>query len=234
MTTATLLAQRLAEVRTRIEAACDRADRDPASVQLVGVSKTHGVEVVRDALEAGLGDLGENRGQEFASKAEAAAAAGLEPRWHFVGHLQRNKVRQIMPHIAVLHSLDSERLLAEIERRIEGGRSLDCYVEVNVGAEEQKHGLAPSDVAPILEAAAASVAVELRGLMMIAPQADDPETLRPLFRELAVLAAAHGLEGLSMGMTDDFEVAIEEGATVVRVGRAIFGPRRERGQERAG
>jgi hypothetical protein len=107
-------------------------------------------------------------------------------------------------------------------------------VEVNVGAEEQKHGIAPSDVAPILGAATASAAIELRGLMMIAPQADDPETLRPLFRELAELAAAHGLEGLSMGMTDDFEVAIEEGATVVRVGRAIFGPRRERGQERAG
>ena len=228
MITTTQLALRLAEVRARIHAACDRVDRDPTGVQLVGVSKTHGDEAVRDALDAGLVDLGENRAQEFAPKAETAAEAGLEPRWHFVGHLQRNKVRQVLAHIAVLHSLDSERLLTEIERRSEGMRPRDCYVEVNIGGEAQKHGLAPSDVAPILEAARQSEAVELRGLMTVAPQADDPEDLRTLFRELATLAAAHGLDGLSMGMTDDFEVAIEEGATVVRVGRAIFGPRQER------
>ncbi len=228
MTTTTQLALRLAEVRSRIQAACDRVDRDPAGVQLVGVSKTHGVEAVRDALDAGLVDLGENRAQEFAPKAEASAEAGLAPHWHFVGNLQRNKVRQVLTHTAVLHSLDSERLLTEIERRSDGMRPLDCYVEVNIGGEAQKHGLAPAEVAPILEAARRSDAVELRGLMTVAPQAGDPEDLRPLFRELATLAAAHGLDGLSMGMTDDFEVAIAEGATVVRVGRAIFGPRQER------
>ena len=228
MTTTTALAQRLARVRARVEAACARAGRDPANVQLIGVSKTHGLDAVREALEAGLADLGENRAQEFAPKAEAAANAGLSPRWHFIGHLQRNKVRQVLPRIAVLHSLDSPRLLAEIERRSDGTRTVDAYVEVNIGGEAQKHGLAPSDVASMLRAATNSPAVELRGLMTVAPQVDDPQELRPLFRELAALAAAHSLEGLSMGMTDDFEVAIEEGATLVRVGRAIFGPRQAR------
>ncbi len=195
---------------------------------MIGVSKTHGLDAVREALEAGLADLGENRAQEFAPKAEAAASAGLSPRWHFIGHLQRNKVRQVLPRIAVLHSLDSPRLLAEIERRSDGTSTVDAYVEVNIGGEAQKHGLAPSDVASMLRAATNSPAVALRGLMTVAPQVDDAEELRPLFRELAALAAAHNLEGLSMGMTDDFEVAIEEGATLVRVGRAIFGPRQGR------
>lgn len=229
MTTTTKLAQRLAEVQERIDAACARADRDPAAVQLVGVSKTHGLDAVREALDAGLVDLGENRAQELVPKAEDAAATGLSPRWHFIGHLQRNKVRQVLPHVAVLHSLDTEHLLAEIERRAESAHRLDCYIEVNVGGEEQKHGVAPAALAPLLAAAARSEVVSLRGLMTVAPQTDDAETVRPVFRELATLAAAHGLEGLSMGMTDDFEVAIEEGATVVRVGRAIFGPRQERG-----
>jgi pyridoxal phosphate enzyme (YggS family) len=228
MTTTTQLTQRLAAVRARIAVACDRSGRDPAEVQLVGVSKTHGLDAVREALDAGLVDLGENRAQELVPKAEDAASAGLTPRWHFIGQLQRNKVRQVLPHISVLHSLDSERLLREIERRTESAHRLDCYVEVNVAGEQQKHGLAPSDLAPVLQAAARSEAVLLRGLMTVAPLTADAEEVRPVFRELAALAAAHGLEGLSMGMTDDFEVAIEEGATLVRVGRAIFGPRRER------
>jgi pyridoxal phosphate enzyme (YggS family) len=228
MTTTIQLAQRLAEVRARIAAACDRAGRDPGDVQLVGVSKTQGLEAVREALDAGLVDLGENRAQELVPKAEDAASTGLRPRWHFIGHLQRNKVRQVLPHIAVLHSLDSERLLGEIERRTESAHRIDCYVEVNIAGEEQKHGLAPSALAPVLEATARSEAVTLRGLMTVAPQTADPEEVRPVFSELAALAGAHGLEGLSMGMTDDFEVAIEEGATLVRVGRAIFGARRER------
>ncbi|MBM3139644.1 MAG: YggS family pyridoxal phosphate-dependent enzyme [Chloroflexi bacterium] len=232
MTSTTAVASRLEAVRARIAEACARAGRDPAGVTLVGVTKIHPLEVVREALDAGLVDLGENRAQELVPKAEAAAAAGLGPRWHFIGHLQRNKARDVLPHVHALHSLDSPALVAEIERRLPalapaGAPSrLRCYLEVNVSGEAQKHGVAPADLAALLRAAAASPALDVVGLMAVAPLVDDPERARPVFRELRALAGAHGLAGLSMGMTDDFEVAVEEGATIVRVGRAIFGERR--------
>lgn len=229
MTVATTIAERLAAVRAEIVRACERADRDPTSVTLVGVTKTHPLAVVREAIEAGLTDLGENRAQEFVPKAEATAAAGLAPRWpfswHFIGHLQRNKVRQVAPHVDVLHSVDSERLVAEIERR--ATRPLPCYIEVNVAGEASKQGVAPDELPALLASAAAAANVEVAGLMTIAPIVDQPEDARPIFRRLRELAHAHGLDGLSMGMTDDYAVAIEEGATVVRVGRAIFGERRQ-------
>ncbi len=224
MTVATTIVERLAAVRAEIERACERAGRDPASVTLVAVTKTHPLEIVREAVEAGLTDLGENRAQEFVPKAEAAAGAGLAPRWHFIGHLQRNKVRQVAPHIDVLHSVDSERLVAEIERR--AARPLPCYIEVNVAGEASKQGVAPEELPALLASAAAASNVEVAGLMTIAPLVDEPEEVRPVFRRLRELAHAHGLDGLSMGMTDDYAVAIEEGATIVRVGRAIFGDRR--------
>ncbi len=226
------IAARLTDVRASVAAACERAGRDPSEVTIVGVSKTHPLETVGAALEAGMVDLGENRAQEFAPKAVGAAEAGLSPRWHFIGHLQRNKVRQVLTHLYALHSVDSERLIEEITRRWESGirpasgERLRCYVEVNVAGEEQKHGSTSSDLAPLLRAAAASEAIELVGLMTVAPRVSDPEEARPVFRELRELAEAHGLSGLSMGMTEDYGVAIEEGATVVRIGRAIFGERR--------
>jgi pyridoxal phosphate enzyme (YggS family) len=230
------VAARLDEVRARIRVACERASRDPAEVTLVGVTKTHPLDVVREAAAAGLEDLGENRVQEFVPKAEAAASAALGVRWHFVGHLQRNKVREVLPLTFALHSLDSERLVEEIERRwslaAEGGAPppVRCYLEVNVGREPQKHGVLPQDLGGLLKRAEASPAIEVAGLMTVAPQTSDPEGVRPVFRSLRQLVAAHGLSGpsmggLSMGMTDDYEVAIEEGATIVRIGRAIFGDR---------
>ena len=231
-TTTPSIATRFEVVRENVAAACERAGRDPAEVTIVGVTKTHPVETVEEALAAGVVDLGENRAQELVPKAEQAAGMGLEPRWHFIGGLQRNKVRQVLPHIAVLHSLDSLRLATEIERRIEQGRApqldgpLPCYLEVNVGGEASKEGVEPGEVGDLLRGVAEMQHIEVAGLMTVAPQVSDPELVRPVFRELRELAEAHGLAGLSMGMTDDYEVAIEEGATVVRLGRVIFGPRR--------
>ena len=235
MTTDLISAQRIASnleaVRANIGAACERADRDPSDITLVAVTKTHGFETIEAALTAGLRDLGENRAQEFAPKAEAAAAASLKVDWHFIGHLQRNKARQVIPHLGTLHSLDSGALVAEIAKRWESGnrptsgRPVRCYLEVNIAGEEQKHGIAPTGIEALLQTAADCEALEVAGLMTVAPRVDDPETVRPVFRELRELAIAHGLDGLSMGMTDDYAVAIEEGATVVRVGRAIFGAR---------
>lgn len=231
-TTTATIATRLEAVRERIAAACERAGRDPAEVTIVGVTKTHPVEAVEEALAAGQVDLGENRAQELVPKAEQAAKMGIEPRWHFIGGLQRNKVRQVLPHVAVLHSLDSVRLANEIEKRAEQGRSPDpdvplpCYLEVNVGGEASKQGVEPGGIGELLRGVADLRHVEVVGLMTVAPQVDDPEQVRPVFRELRELAEAHGLAELSMGMTEDYEVAIEEGATVLRLGRVIFGPRR--------
>jgi len=227
------VAANLAAVRARIAEACARAGRDPTSVTLVAVSKGHPAALARTAVEAGCLDLGENRAQELLPK--VAEAWSPAPRWHFIGHLQRNKVRDVLPHIAVLHSLDSEALAREIERRTaEGFRPhhgrdaatpLPCYLEVNVAGEAQKQGVAPGALPSLLRAARACPAIEVRGLMTVAPHAGDAEAVRPVFRALRELARAHGLDGLSMGMTEDYPVAVEEGATVVRVGRAIFGAR---------
>jgi pyridoxal phosphate enzyme (YggS family) len=228
----TSIPARLAEVRALVSAACKRAGRDPTEVTLVGVSKTHPLETVAAALEAGMVDLGENRAQEFVPKVVQTTEAGLRPHWHFIGHLQRNKVRQVLPHLSALHSVDSERLVEEITRqwelgvRPESGEKLCCYVEVNVAREVQKHGSNTDGLTSLLRTAAASEAIEVVGLMTVAPRVSNTEETRPVFRELRELAAAHGLSGLSMGMTEDYGVAIEEGATVVRVGRAIFGERR--------
>ncbi|MDP2328175.1 MAG: YggS family pyridoxal phosphate-dependent enzyme [Dehalococcoidia bacterium] len=232
-TAAEPIAARLAEVRARIHAACERAGRAASEVTLVAVSKGHPLEACAAAVAAGTPDLGENRVQEFAPKAQAAAAAGVAARWHFIGHLQTNKVRDALPHISVFHALDSTRLIEAITREAArlgdtgaaAARPLPCYLEVNIGGEPQKQGIAPGQVGALLAAAADCPAVRVDGLMTVAPRAGDPEQVRPVFRALRELAEAHGLTGLSMGMTDDFEVAIEEGATLIRVGRAIFGDR---------
>lgn len=222
-------AERIEAVRNRIAAACERAGRDPSSVLLVAVSKGQSIEAVRAAVSAGVPTLGENRVQELLPKAAAAEAAGLAVQWHFIGHLQRNKVKVALPHLSALHSVDSPRLVEAIGKAAVGppdaeGR-LPCYLEVNVAGEAQKEGIAPHELPALLAAAEACPALRVEGLMTVAPHVTDPEQVRPAFRALRELARAQGLEGLSMGMTDDFEVAIEEGATVVRVGRAIFGER---------
>lgn len=233
--TAVDVAANVADVRARIAETCARAGRDPAEVTLVAVSKGHPIDLVGAAIEAGCHDLGENRAQELLPKALEARAAGLGIRWHFIGHLQRNKVRDVLPHLASLHSLDSLSLLQEIARRgREGGRGhidggaatpLPCYLEVNVAGEAQKQGVSPDALPELLRAARATEVVEVVGLMTVAPHLPNPEAVRPVFRALRDLARAHGVAGLSMGMTEDYSVAVEEGATVVRVGRAIFGAR---------
>lgn len=232
------IAARFSAIRERVDAACVRAGRDPGSVIIVGVTKTHPPEIVADALAAGVLHLGENRAQELEPKALWAREHGLHPVWHFIGHLQRNKVREVAPHIAVLHSLDSLRLGLELQHRLSGpptpgleralgDEPLACYIEVNMAGEASKEGVGPDDVPDLLRGLAGLDRLRVVGLMTVAPQVPDAEQVRPVFRALRELAAAHGLSGLSMGMTEDYPVAIEEGATVVRIGRAIFGPRRE-------
>lgn len=223
------LASRLAEVRRRVEAACARVGRDPGTITLVAVSKTHPPATVGAAIAAGVTALGENHAQEFVPKVLAAREAGLRAEWHFIGHLQRNKVREVLPYVDVLHSLDSERLIREIVARAPearpGHRRLRCFIEVNVAGEQQKEGVPPEAVSALLEAARGTDILDVRGLMTVAPRASDPAAVRPVFARLRELAAQQDLPELSMGMTDDFEMAIEEGATLVRIGRAIFGDR---------
>jgi pyridoxal phosphate enzyme (YggS family) len=223
----TSIAARVAAIRSEVVLACERAARDPRDVTLIGITKTFTVDDIAEALGAGLDDFGENRAQELLPKVHEAHSRSLAPRWHFVGHLQRNKVRDVLPHIAALHSLDSARLAAEIEQ--EGARQqttpLRCYIEVNVAGEDTKQGLTPDEVSALLETVAACPHIEVAGLMTVAPHVSDPEHVRPVFRALRELASAHGLQGLSMGMSEDYTVAVEEGATAIRVGRALFGPR---------
>jgi PLP dependent protein len=216
-------AARVAAVRERIAAACARRGRDPADVRLVGITKTHAAEVVAAAYEAGLPDFGENRVQEAAPKIAELRARGIAPTWHLVGHLQRNKVPAALGLFDILHSVDSiglaERINAHAEERVR------ILLEVNVAADPSKFGVSPTDTAALASQIGRLDRIELLGLMTVAPQVDDVESVRPLFRELRELRDAIGLNELSMGMTDDFEVAVEEGSTLVRVGRAIFGDR---------
>jgi PLP dependent protein len=212
----------LERVRQRIAEAAERAGRRPDEVLLIGVSKTVDVERIRQGVEAGVSALGENRVQEAKAK---IAALGRPVPWHLIGHLQTNKARDAVELFDVVHSLDRVELGRELDRRARtAGRVVDALVEVNVGAEASKSGVAPEGLGELLDAAAALAHVRVRGLMTIPPVAD-PEATRGFFRTLRKLAERHGLEELSMGMSADFEVAIEEGATMVRVGTAIFGPR---------
>jgi hypothetical protein len=217
------VAERLAAVRQRIAEACHAAGRDPAEVTLVGVSKTFGPGLVADAVRAGLTDLGENRVQEGIPKAEALAAVGLQPNWHLVGHLQTNKVRKALEAFSVIHSVDSEKLLRALSAA--ATTPILVFLQVNVSGESSKEGYEPGQLEALLATARALPSIEVQGLMTIAPIVDDPADARPVFAELRRLATRHGLTGLSMGMSHDFPAAIAEGATHVRIGRAIFGER---------
>jgi pyridoxal phosphate enzyme (YggS family) len=228
-----LIAGRLQAVRERIAAACVRSGRDPATVRLIGVSKTQPAAAVREAFAAGLLDFGENRVQEAEAKAEALAdlrAAGL--RWHLIGHLQANKAKKAEALFDAVHSVDGEALAARLARAAEeDGRVLPVLVQVDLAGEETKFGLAEDRLLATLQAMRGLGSLRVDGLMVLPPYADDPETARPYFRRLRDLrdrASAFGLLAageLSMGMSHDFEVAIEEGATMVRVGTALFGAR---------
>ena len=219
------VAERLTAVRSRIEAACVRAGRAPDSVVLVAVSKLQPASAVREAYEAGQRVFGENYVQELADKARSLEDLH-DLRWHFIGHLQRNKAKDVVRVAHCVETLDSVRLAEALASRAsERGRPLEVLLQVNVAREPQKAGCAPEAVPEFVAAVRALDALRLRGLMTVPPASDDPDDARPHFRALRALAEAQGLPVLSMGMSADLEAAIEEGATVVRVGSAIFGRR---------
>lgn len=226
------IATNLRYVRSRIAAACDRAGRDATSVRLVGISKTFSMTSVRAAVEAGLTDLGENRVQEALDK--VSQSADLNVTWHLVGHLQSNKARRAVVAMSWIHSVDSIGLLERLDRSaLDERTSAHVLVQVDFAGEATKHGSSVDETRAILARGARCQAIQIRGLMVLPPWSTDPEQTRPYFRQLADLRDRLIAEGtphammaeLSMGMSHDFDVAIEEGATIVRVGTAIFGPR---------
>jgi len=224
-------ASNLAAVRGRIEAAARRAGRGPGEVTLVGVAKTMPAARVREAIDAGLRDVGENKVQEARDK---APLVGPGARWHLVGHLQGNKANLAARLFDVVHSVDSVEVLARLESgAAAAGRRIEALVQADLAGEATKSGAGPAAIEAILAAAAGCAAVRVRGLMILPPYGADAERSRPWFRRLRALLvecrARHPrleMTELSMGMTEDFEVAIEEGSTLVRVGRALFGERR--------
>lgn len=217
------IASNLTRIRERIDAACRRAGRSSEEVTVIGVTKGFPLAVVLAAVEAGLRDLGENRVQEATDKVQAATAMDVRPRWHLVGHLQTNKVQTALGLFDIIHSVDSLRLAEAVSRRADA--PVPVLIEVNVGGEESKYGLRPEETPEAVERIRSLLNLDVRGLMTVAPLGDDPEQARPVFRRLRELGQRLGLPELSMGMSDDFEVAMEEGATLVRIGRALFGER---------
>ena len=217
------IATNLERVRERLARAAERAGRRPDDVLLIAVSKTVDVERIRAGVAAGVTALGENRVQEAKTK---IAELGRPAAWHLIGHLQTNKVKDALPLFDVIHSLDRLELAREIERRAAArGQVVDALLQVNVAAEASKGGVGPDAVGETLDTIGKLAHVRVRGLMTIPPEVERAEDSRPWFRRLRELAGRHGLRELSMGMSGDFEVAVEEGATMVRVGTAVFGPR---------
>lgn len=222
------VAEQLRQVQERIAAACARAGRDPREVTLVAVSKTQPAEAVREALAAGQVDFGENYVQELVEKHDRA---GEGPRWHYIGHLQRNKVKYLAPWVHLIHTLDSISLAEEIEKRAAANnRRISVLVQINVAGEEQKSGCEPAEAPDILRAVMGLPHLEPLGLMTM-PPFWPAEQVRPFFRALRELRerlrveTGLALPEMSMGMSADYEAAIEEGGTLVRVGTAIFGIR---------
>ncbi|NQT30272.1 MAG: YggS family pyridoxal phosphate-dependent enzyme [Candidatus Saganbacteria bacterium] len=223
----------LEAIRQRISIAAQKSGRNPEEIKLIAVTKTVPVELIEQAIQAGIVDIGENRVQEAKPKIEALKQKYPNVTWHMLGHLQRNKVRQALDLFAIIQSVDSERLAKEIEHRLrpEGTQIL---VEVNTSKEATKYGLPPDSVVDFLKKISNFGNINVRGLMTIGPLADDPEAARPSFIRLRKLSEEIrkldlpnvSIAYLSMGMTDDFEIAISEGSNMVRIGRAIFGERR--------
>jgi pyridoxal phosphate enzyme (YggS family) len=213
----------MAEVRERIERAAARAGRDPGSITLVAVTKVFPVSAIYEAYEAGVRDFGENYVQEFEAKApDVRGLAGA--RFHMIGHLQSNKAGRAAELFQVIETLDSPKLAHRLD---EAARPLDILLEVKLSAEQAKSGTDPSALPAVIEAVRAAKNLRLLGLMTMAPWSDDAQPSRPYFRRLRELASQHGLPHLSMGMSHDFEVAIEEGATFIRIGTALFGKRKK-------
>lgn len=237
------LSDNLKRIHERIAAACERGRRRPEDVRLLAVTKTVEVDVIRTALEAGVTDLGESRVQELVKRAgmiqehlSRRRKLGTEenvpePTWHMIGHLQRNKVRQVLPWVEEVHSVDSLRLAEEISKESQRlGRTTRIYIEVNVAGEKSKYGVAVGALSYLMSHIMPMPGLRIVGLMTMAPLVEDPEEARPHFRRLRELLEDLHLElslgpdfrELSMGMSNDYEVAVEEGATIVRVGSALF------------
>ena len=226
------IAENLKQVRARILRACEAADRDPDEVALVAVAKTKPAELVRAAVEAGAIDIGESYVQEFRAKQEELADLGDRIRWHFIGRLQRNKVKYLIGRVGFLHSVGSASLVDELGRRWpDGVPRLPVCVQVNIGLEESKSGVAPQDLVDLARRVLDNDRLDLQGLMALPPWDDDAEASRPHFQAVRGLRddleqrLGAALPHLSMGMSHDLEVAIAEGSTMVRIGTDIFGAR---------
>ena len=221
----------LNEVRENIQKACEKAGRSPQEVTLIAVSKTKPLFMLEEAYEAGARDFGENKVQEILEKHPKMPE---DARFHMIGHLQRNKVKQVLPHAVLIHSVDSYRLAEQISQEAgKLGITAKILLEVNVAKEESKFGMMPEDVEEMAGQIAALPHLQIEGLMTIAPFVDDPEKNRPVFRKLYQLSVDIKKKNIdnvnmgvfSMGMTGDYQVAVEEGSTMIRVGTGIFGAR---------
>lgn len=220
-------------VLENIKKACERSGRNPEDITLISVTKTHGAELINEAIDAGAKDIGENKAQELCNKYDDVKPV----RWHFIGHLQTNKVKTIIDKVAMIHSVDSEKLAAEIDKRAKAsGIVMDILVEINIGMEDSKSGATEEEARDLIKKTRDEYQnLRVRGLMCVPPITDNPENSRRYFRKLKdifesikELSEDENFDTLSMGMSGDYEVAIEEGATVVRVGTAIFGAREYR------
>jgi pyridoxal phosphate enzyme (YggS family) len=227
------VAENLARVRAKVADACRGVGREPGEVRLMPVTKTHGPGLIKEAFAAGARIFGENRVQEAAEKAEQLAGLG-DIQWAIIGHLQSNKVKQVTEFASEFHALDSVKIAEALDRRLQQqGRSLDVFVQVNSSDEPQKFGLPPDEVEPFAVNLRRFTALRVRGLMTLAVFSDDQQALAACFARMQVLQqrlrerdlAPGSYNELSMGMSNDFELAIAYGATTVRVGQAIFGPR---------
>ena len=214
----------LSDVRARIARACQRSNREPETVTLVAVTKGFDMRVIRTAFNCGLRDFGENRVQEATGKMEQLADLRQSIIWHMVGHLQSNKAKITVQNFDIVHSVDSVRLAMILSQYIDS--TFPILLQMNITGEGSKSGFKEEEVLNAIREIEKLPNLEIKGLMTIAPFVNDPEEIRPVFRRLRELRDSIGLEHLSMGMTDDFEVAVEEGATILRIGRAIFGHRR--------
>ena len=226
-----MIQQNLVNIEERIRRACERSGRDRSSVHLISVTKTKPVEMLREAYDAGQRDFGENKVQEICRKKPELPK---DIRWHMIGHLQRNKVKQLIGQTVLIHSVDSYRLAETISAEaVKAGIVMPVLIEVNAAAEESKYGISPENTEELVRAVSALPGIRIVGLMTIAPYTEDSQSNRPYFvllRQLAVDIDHKCIDNvsmgiLSMGMTGDFEVAIEEGATHIRIGTGIFGER---------
>ncbi len=226
-----MMRENLDNVRKNIRKACEASNRSTMDVNLIAVSKTKPVEAIREIYDGGVRDFGENKVQEILKKIDRLPK---DIRWHMIGHLQRNKVKDIINRVCMIHSVDSVALAQEISKEgIRAGACMDILLEVNISGEESKYGFTPQEIAAVTEQIASLPGVSVKGLMTVAPYTENPEENRVFFRKLKQLSVDINeknidnvsMEVLSMGMTGDYEVAISEGATHVRVGTGIFGER---------